>query len=204
MRDRKSETMIFDMPKEDARLDILVENMGRVNYGCAMLNEEKGICGYVRIETVCDDGTLYPWNYGFKTKWTNIALPCCDMSKTDFGIAAQDNRPTVLEGTFKAEPGTDTFFNPEGWEKGFVEINGFNLGRYWSVGPQGTLYVPGELLKEENKNGVVHEEKKQSKTVKNALFDKDDYKAEGFKNITVVVDAGHGGKDEGARTKNRK
>ena len=48
------------------------------------------------------------------------------------------------------------------------------------------------VLKEENKNGVVHEEKKQSKTVKNALFDKDDYKAEGFKNITVVVDAGHG------------
>ncbi len=41
MRDRKSEPMIFDMPKEDARLDILVENMGRVNYGCAMLNEEK-------------------------------------------------------------------------------------------------------------------------------------------------------------------
>ena len=37
------------------------------------------------------------------------------------------------------------------------------------------------VLKEENKNGVVHEEKKQSKTVKNALFDKDDYKAEGFK-----------------------
>ena len=155
MRDRKSEPMIFDMPKEDARLDILVENMGRVNYGCAMLNEEKGICGYVRIETVCDDGTLYPWNYGFKTKWTNIALPCCDMSKTDFGIAAQDNRPTVLEGTFKAEPGTDTFFNPEGWEKGFVEINGFNLGRYWSVGPQGTLYVPGELLKEENTIRIV-------------------------------------------------
>ena len=82
-------------------------------------------------------------------------MPCCDMSKTDFGIAAQDNRPTVLEGTFKAEPGTDTFFNPEGWEKGFVEINGFNLGRYWSVGPQGTLYVPGELLKEENTIRIV-------------------------------------------------
>lgn len=60
------------------------------------------------------------------------------------------------------------------------------------------------VLKEENKNGVVHEEKKQSKTVKNALFDKDDYKAEGFKNITVVVDAGHGGKDEGARSNNRR
>lgn len=61
------------------------------------------------------------------------------------------------------------------------------------------------VLKEENKNSVVHEEeKKQGRTVKNALFNKNDYKAEGFKNITVVVDAGHGGKDEGARSNNRR
>ena len=36
------------------------------------------------------------------------------------------------------------------WKKGVVWINGFNLGRYWSIGSQQTLYVPGELLKEEN------------------------------------------------------
>jgi beta-galactosidase len=150
MRDRKQEPLIFDVPKEGAKLDILVENMGRVNYGCAMINEYKGICGYVRIEIVCEDGSLYPWNYAQKMKWTNIALPCDDMSKIDFNISPKANRPTVLEGSFKAQPGVDTFFNPIGWEKGFVEINGFNIGRYWSVGPQGTLYVPGELLKEDN------------------------------------------------------
>ena len=150
MRDRQQEPIIFEVPKEGAELDILVENMGRVNYGCAMINEYKGICGYVRIEIVCEDGSLYPWNYAQKTKWTNIALPCDDMSKTDFNISPKPNRPTVFEGSFKAEPGVDTFLNPIGWEKGFVEINGFNIGRYWSVGPQGTLYVPGELLKEDN------------------------------------------------------
>ena len=40
--------------------------------------------------------------------------------------------------------------NPEDREKGIIWINGFNLGRYWKIGPQGTLYVPGELLKEHN------------------------------------------------------
>ena len=155
MRDRKSDPMIFDVPPDGVHLEILVENMGRVNYGCAMLTEEKGICGYVRIDNICEDGSIYPWNYAFKAKWTNTALPCCDMSKTDFNIKSLPNRPTVLEGTFKAAPGVDTFFNPIGWEKGFVEINGFNIGRYWSVGPQGTLYVPGELLKEENTIRIV-------------------------------------------------
>ncbi|MBQ8496631.1 MAG: hypothetical protein IJ489_04140 [Clostridia bacterium] len=37
-----------------------------------------------------------------------------------------------------------------GMQKGYVRINGFHLDRYWNVGPQYTLYVPGELLKEEN------------------------------------------------------
>ena len=150
MRDRKCEPIVFDVPKSGVHLEILVENMGRVNYGCAMLNEEKGICGYVRIDILCEDGSVYPWNYGVKTKWINTALPCDDMSKVDFGIEPKPDCPAVLEGTFKAEPGVDTFFNPSGWKKGFVEINGFNIGRYWSVGPQGTLYVPGELLKEDN------------------------------------------------------
>lgn len=158
MRDRKAPLPVFDVKKEGTRLDILVENMGRVNYGCAMLNEKKGICGYVRIEEVEEDGSLYPWNYGVHMKWTNTSLPCRDMSKTDFSKPAKHNRPAVFEGSFKAEPGVDTFFNPENWKKGFVEINGFNIGRYWKVGPQRTLYVPGELLKEENTIRIIETE----------------------------------------------
>lgn len=158
MRDRKAPPPVFDVKKEGTRLDILVENMGRVNYGCAMLNEKKGICGYVRIEEIEEDGSLYPWNYGVHMKWTNTSLPCRDMSKTDFSKPAKHNRPAVFEGSFKAEPGVDTFFNPENWKKGFVEINGFNIGRYWEVGPQRTLYVPGELLKEENTIRIIETE----------------------------------------------
>ena len=41
----------------------------------------------------------------------------------------------------------DTFINPKGWTKGHIYANGFNLGRYWTVGPQLTLYVPEPLLR---------------------------------------------------------
>jgi beta-galactosidase len=59
-------------------------------------------------------------------------------------------RPALFKGTFDAKPGIDTFVNTQNLEKGNVWINGFNLGRYWKPGPQGSLYVPGELLKEHN------------------------------------------------------
>jgi len=63
---------------------------------------------------------------------------------------AKENRPAIYKGSFEAIPGVDTFINPDGWKKGCIFINGFNIGRYWNVGPQGTLYIPGELIKEKN------------------------------------------------------
>ncbi|MGN0179694.1 MAG: beta-galactosidase [Monoglobaceae bacterium] len=150
MRDRKSEDIRFTVPNGGLRLDIFVENMGRVNYGNAMLNENKGICGFVKIEVLNEDGSIYPWNYTVKTSWTNISLPFDNLDKTDFSKTPKPGRPIIFEGSFSAKSGVDTFFNPGSGVKGFVEINGFNIGRYWSVGPQGTLYVPGELLKENN------------------------------------------------------
>lgn len=150
MRDRVGEKPVFTVPKDGAHIDILVENMGRVNYGTALLFEKKGICGYVRIEVLNDDGSIYPWNYSVKSGWINTALPFNNLENLDYTKTPKAGRPTVYEGKFMAEPGVDTFFNYNGLEKGFVEINGFNIGRYWSVGPQKTLYVPGELLKEEN------------------------------------------------------
>ena len=62
--------------------------------------------------------------------------------------AAVCDTPTFYRGTFDAKAGIDTFLDMGGWHKGVVWVNGFNLGRYWKVGPQRTLYLPGELLKE--------------------------------------------------------
>lgn len=155
VRDREK-PLIFPAEKNGVKLEILVENMGRVNMGHAMLDESKGICGFVKIDEVIDEEThTFAWNFALKTKWRNISLPCRDMGKADFGCPATDGRPAVFEGYFHAVPGVDTFFDSTGWTKGFVEINGFNIGRYWSIGPQKTLYVPGELLKEENRIRIV-------------------------------------------------
>ena len=63
---------------------------------------------------------------------------------------AYHNTPVFYRGSFAAEPGVDTFVDTNGLTKGIVYINGFLLGRYWNIGPQRTLYVPGELLRENN------------------------------------------------------
>ena len=73
--------------------------------------------------------------------------------------------------------------NMRGWNKGFVMINGFNIGRYWSIGPQEALYVPGELLKEKNivtvfeihtpksDRTLLFDDKPSLDTVKRPVFD---------------------------------
>ena len=61
----------------------------------------------------------------------------------------------ILQGTFKAQQGKDCFVDMRGFEKGFVVVNGFNIGRYWKKGPQRTLYLPAPLLKENNTITVV-------------------------------------------------
>ena len=150
MRDRAQEPIVFKVPKEGLVLDILVENMGRVNYGVAMLSDYKGITGYVKLEMIQEDGTIYSWNYTSKTNWTNRSLPLKDLSRLDYTKPAKADRPAFYKGEFEAQPGVDGFLDMSGWCKGVVWINGFNLGRYWEIGPQGTLYIPGELIKEKN------------------------------------------------------
>lgn len=150
MRDRETPPVRFFIPEGGAKIDILVENMGRVNYGNAMLKEHKGICGNVKLELVMENGDIYPHNYTMKSNWTNISLPMKDLTSIDWSKEAQTDRPAFYEGTFSAKPGVDTFVDMKGWDKGVVWINGFNLGRYWKVGPVGTQYVPGDIIKEHN------------------------------------------------------
>ena len=71
--------------------------------------------------------------------------------------------PSFYRGTFnipnnKAGTMQDTFFAFPGWSKGFCVVNGFNLGRYWKIGPQHTLYVPGPILREGANEFIVFEE----------------------------------------------
>ena len=167
MRDRKNQPVKFTVPKEGLKIDILVENMGRVNYGNRLPDEYKGICGLVKLDLIEEDGSIYPWDYTRKSGWTNISLPIKsdDLNKIDWSKTAKNDRPAIFYGEFEAIPGIDTFINPDGWEKGCIFINGFNIGRYWNVGPQGTLYIPGELLKEKNTIHILELHNKKENSV---------------------------------------
>ncbi|MBQ3084578.1 MAG: beta-galactosidase [Clostridia bacterium] len=139
MRDRENSIEFYIPRNKTVTIEILCENMGRINYGIKM-NEQKGICGPVIVKT-------RHWIQLFD--WETLSVPLKDLNcDTKPFIPAKG--PVILKGAFNAEPGIDTFLDLRNMKKGFVLVNGFNLGRYWNVGPQYTLYVPGELLKEQN------------------------------------------------------
>lgn len=149
LRDAKNEDIVFTVPQGGAELSILVENMGRVNYGYGIY-DRKGINGCIHVDIELPDGK-YLFNYACFIGFEIEAFPMKKLSGLKFGAQlAETGSPAFYRGSFRAKAGVDTFLDMKGWEKGIAFVNGFHLGRYWSVGPQRTLYVPGEILKEEN------------------------------------------------------
>lgn len=117
-----------------ARLDILVANDGRVNVDHTMTIETKGITQLV----VLDGRPL--------SNWQVYPLPMG--SPVSFSHAASNPPgPRFFKSTFSISTPGDTFLDVSHVGKGVAWINGHNLGRFWSVGPQQTLYVPGPWLK---------------------------------------------------------
>lgn len=127
------------------RLDILVEAMGRVNYG-PQLHDRKGITHGVRL------GNQFLYD------WTIYPLPLDDPDDPAYGaLAPAANDPAFHRGSFSVDEPADTFLALPGWTKGIVWVNGFNLGRYWDIGPQRTLYVPAPKLRRGENHVVVFE-----------------------------------------------
>ncbi len=150
-RDRDCQPVEFRCER-DVRLDILVENMGRINYGYRMLDDFKGIVGTVRLDVVNPGGGLM-YNQGIVTNFDIYTLPMRP-GKVREALAESDELPGAcfFGGRFAAEEGKDAFlkFRVGGAARGFVLINGFNIGRYHAIGPQDTLYIPGSIMKTEN------------------------------------------------------
>ena len=144
---QKDEINIAVGKDQSIKLDILVENCGRVNYG-PKLFDKKGIFGGIRLGN------------RFHFGWDMTPLPMEDLS----GLSYTDDltyrgTPVFLKGNLRVE-GTpaDTFLRLDGFHKGFVKINGFNLGRYWNdKGSQKTLFVPAPILREGDNEIVVFE-----------------------------------------------
>ena len=135
----------IDIPADGAQLDILVENMGRINYGTEVGKDFKGILGGARI-------CLQYQHY-----WETWTLPLNNIDKLCYGDFCQKvNQPAFHRGVLEIDEAADTFLKFPG-KKGSVWINGFNIGRYWDVGPQNTLYIPSALLKKGANEIVVFE-----------------------------------------------
>lgn len=123
-------------------LRILVENMGRVNFGPGMEEQRKGIDGSVQI------------NGHMHHNWQQYCLPLNNLEKLDFGKGYTEGLPGFHRFELSVEERGDTFLELDGWGKGCVLVNGFNIGRFWEIGPQKRLYIPAPLLKQ-GKNEII-------------------------------------------------
>ena len=140
-------------------LTLLVEGMGRINFGRA-IKDFKGLVGDVTL-TADVDGDELTWNLkdwrmrriadDYQTARRAMTTPHDD-------LALASTTPSAIgyyKATFKLKKTGDTFLNMETWGKGQVYVNGHALGRFWSIGPQQTLYCPGCWLKKGENEIVV-------------------------------------------------
>ncbi|MBR5840649.1 MAG: beta galactosidase jelly roll domain-containing protein, partial [Victivallales bacterium] len=144
--DPQPHRVMVTIPEGGADVDVLVENMGRINYGYLMNQDRKGI--------------LFMGVAGAMREMSNlkaISLPMNDISGLPFKSFKSMEEPAFYRGYFEAETVCDTFIKVPGGMKGNVWLNGFNLGRYWNVGPQLTLYAPAPLLKKGRNEIIVFE-----------------------------------------------
>lgn len=155
-RVKNEKTVTLPAVKKGDELMILVEGMGRINFGRA-IKDFKGIVGDVTITT--EDGDN---EYTIKPKtWTNSTIPDDYQTAVNALNLAKKGKSTVAvgkagyyRGYFNLKKVGDTFLDFETWGKGQVYVNGHAMGRIWSIGPQQTLYVPGCWLKK-GRNEVV-------------------------------------------------
>ncbi|NUK51954.1 hypothetical protein HRW14_17085 [Streptomyces lunaelactis] len=134
-RENHERAIAFTVPRAGTVLSLLVENQGRVNYGPG-IHDRKGLPGKVLL-----DGTEL-------TGWTSRPLPLTSLAGLPFAATTTTpTGPAFHRGTFDVTETADTFLHLRSWTKGNAWVNGFHLGRYWSRGPQRSLYVPAPVLR---------------------------------------------------------
>uniref|UniRef100_A0A452FEM4 Glycoside hydrolase 35 catalytic domain-containing protein n=1 Tax=Capra hircus TaxID=9925 RepID=A0A452FEM4_CAPHI len=146
--------LVRDRGQGFTTLRILVENCGRVNYGDSIDQQRKGIIGNVYL----NDSPLKKFRiYSLEMDRSFLQRFTADKWKP---LTEEPVFPAFFLGALSvSDSPCDTFVKLEGWEKGVVFINNQNLGRYWNVGPQETLYLPGVWLDVGLNKIIVFEEK---------------------------------------------
>lgn len=125
-------------------VDLLCENIGRENFGTGLESQRKGISQGVKINDHRQFGfDIFP-----------LPLDEKQVEKIDFSCGYSENVPAFYRFDFDVDEPCDTFLDTTGFGKGCAFINGFNLGRFWEIGPQKRLYIPAPLLKK-GKNTII-------------------------------------------------
>ncbi len=156
-RNTKTYEMEIEVPF-NAELQILVENMGRINYGSEIIHNTKGIISPVKIAGAEINGGWEMYQLPMSEEPDLAKLKGDVYENTSANMKKLANCPVVYEGTFDLNETGDTFLDMENWGKGIVFVNGKNIGRYWHVGPQQTLYLPGVWLKKGSNKIVIFEQ----------------------------------------------
>lgn len=155
----KQDSLRLQNIPSNAVLDIWVENNGRINYGPYLTDNRKGITKKVTLN-------------GAEIKdWKMYRFPFNDLKSMKFSAMAGKAQPGCYKGSFMLNETGDTYLDMRSFGKGFVFLNGHNLGKYWQIGPQQTLYIPAGWLKKGANEIVVFDELKHGHTSVNTLHD---------------------------------
>lgn len=125
-------------------IDLLCENIGRENFGTGLENQRKGILGGVKIND----------HRAFGYEIFPLPLNTEQLGALEFTEKPVGNAPAFFRFNFDVDEPCDTFLDTNGFGKGCAFVNGFNLGRFWEIGPQKRLYIPAPLLKN-GKNTII-------------------------------------------------
>lgn len=158
-RRNRQDSIKMDLTAGDVTLDILVENMGRINFGPNLLKNKKGITQSVSFNGAVLNG------------WEMFPLPFENTNNivNTKGKSLNLDHPALKYAQFTLDKPVDTYLDMRNWGKGVVWVNGHNLGKYWEIGPQQTIYLPAEWLKKGKNEIVVFELLKGGQTVLKSL-----------------------------------
>jgi len=144
--DRRLGQQTIDIPaskNSNPVLDIFVEGMGRINFAQELI-DRKGITERVTLNGM----TLFNWDV--------FLLPMNEGYINALTKSNGDVKPGVFfKGIFSISKVADTYIDMSNYKKGVVWVNGHNLGRYWEIGPQHSLYCPAGFLKKGDNEIVI-------------------------------------------------
>lgn len=146
-RRRGQNSLVLPSLQKGTRLDILVEAVGRVNFDVA-IHDRKGITNKVELLTETDKKELKNWEvYSFPVDY--------DFAESKkYAEGEKLDAPAYYRATFELDRVGDVFLDMQTWGKGMVWVNGKAMGRFWKIGPQQTLFMPGCWLKK-GKNEII-------------------------------------------------